>query len=97
MKNRISKIMRTMLIQAKKAAKTHEENMRLNTEHITKDSRFWNEVNVLTKKAYLFFLAIEPSCRLKGYGSRTIETLKAEYPEKNIVKQRGIVHNEQKI
>lgn len=71
--------------------------MRLNTEHITKDSRFWNEVNVLTKKAYLFFLAIEPSCRLKGYGSRTIETLKAEYPEKNIVKQRGIVHNEQKI
>lgn len=30
--------------------------------------------------AYLFFLAIEPSCRAKGYGGRAIETLKAQYP-----------------
>ena len=35
--------------------------------------------------AYLFFLAIEPSCRSKGYGSRAIETLKAEYPGKKQV------------
>lgn len=32
--------------------------------------------------AYLFFLAIDASCRSKGYGSRAIETLKAEYPDK---------------
>lgn len=31
---------------------------------------------------YLFFLAISPSCRSKGYGSRAIETLKAQYPGK---------------
>ena len=104
--------------------------MRLKTEHITKDSCFWNEVNVLAKEAfppeeylapaklaemseadgfdflalkdgeafvgfmavmiyenlaYLFFLAIDPSCRSKGYGSRAVETLKAEYPEKKQV------------
>ncbi len=33
--------------------------------------------------AYLFFLAIDPSCRSRGYGSRAIETLKAEYPGKS--------------
>ena len=32
--------------------------------------------------AYLFFLAIRPDYRCQGYGSRSIETLKAEYPEK---------------
>lgn len=32
--------------------------------------------------AYLFFLAIKASSRGKGYGSRAIETLKAEYPDK---------------
>lgn len=32
--------------------------------------------------AYLFFLAIDKNCRNKGYGSRAIETLKAEYPDK---------------
>lgn len=32
--------------------------------------------------AYLFFLAIDSSCRSKGYGSRAIETLKAEYQDK---------------
>ncbi len=30
--------------------------------------------------AYLFFLAIDSTCRSKGYGGRAIETLKAEYP-----------------
>ena len=34
---------------------------------------------------YLFFLAIEPSCRAKGYGSRAIETLRALYPGKKQV------------
>lgn len=32
--------------------------------------------------AYLFFLAIDESCRGKGYGSRAIETLKAKYLDK---------------
>lgn len=32
--------------------------------------------------AYLFFLAIDAASRSKGYGSRAIETLKAEYPDK---------------
>lgn len=35
--------------------------------------------------AYLFFLAIDPTCRSRGYGSRAIETLKAEYPGKKQV------------
>lgn len=35
--------------------------------------------------AYLFFLAINPSYRSKGYGGRAIETLKAEYPGKKQV------------
>ncbi|HJB94605.1 MAG TPA: GNAT family N-acetyltransferase [Candidatus Mediterraneibacter intestinigallinarum] len=101
--------------------------MKLNTEHITKNSRYWNNVNELAKEAfppeeyiapaelaemakadnfdflalkdgdsfvgfmavmtyenlaYLFFLAIDSACRSKGYGSRAIETLKAEYPGK---------------
>ena len=42
--------------------------MKLNTECITKNSRFWKEVNALAKEAfppeedlsYLFFLAIDP-------------------------------------
>lgn len=37
------------------------------------------------KMVYLFFLAITPSCRSKGYGSRAIETLKAQYPGKTQV------------
>lgn len=32
--------------------------------------------------AYLFFLAIDADCRGKGYGSRAIETLRAEYSDK---------------
>ena len=32
--------------------------------------------------AYLFFLAIDSSCRSKGYGSSAIETMKATYPNK---------------
>ena len=35
--------------------------------------------------AYLFVLAINSTCRSKGYGSRAIETLKAEYPGKKQV------------
>ena len=35
--------------------------------------------------AYLFFLAIDSSCRAKGYGSRAIETLRALYPDKKQV------------
>ena len=35
--------------------------------------------------AYLFFLAIDPSCRAKGYGSRAVETLRALYPGKTQV------------
>lgn len=104
--------------------------MRLHTERITENSRFWDKVNNLAKEAfppeeylapsklvemanadtfdflaltdgdsfvgfmavqiyqdlaYLFFLAIDPSCRSKGYGSRAIETLKLEYPGKKQV------------
>lgn len=35
--------------------------------------------------AYLFFLAISPDCRSRGYGSRAIETLKEKYPNKKQV------------
>ncbi len=35
--------------------------------------------------SYLFFLAIDPCQRGKGYGSRAIETLKAAYPNKTQV------------
>ena len=42
-------------------------------------------VMIYESLAYLFFLAIDPSCRSKGYGSRAIETLKAEYPGKKQV------------
>lgn len=101
--------------------------MRLNIEHITQESRFWEKVNALAKEAfppeeylaptklvrmagsenfdflalldgdafvgfmvvmlyedmaYLFFLAIDADSRGRGYGSRAIETLKAEYPDK---------------
>lgn len=104
--------------------------MKLNTEHITQGSRFWDDVNALAKEAfppeeylapselvkmaeeggfdflaltdhdafvgfmavkiyremaYLFFLAIAPTFRSKGYGSRAIETLKAQYPGKTQV------------
>lgn len=101
--------------------------MRLHTEAITPESRFWAQVNALAKEAfppeeylapselvkmarsdnfdflalldgdafvgfmvimlyenmaYLFFLAIDAQCRSKGYGSRAIETLLTEYPDK---------------
>lgn len=104
--------------------------MKLNTEHITQGSRFWDDVNALAKEAfppaeylapselvkmaeedgfdflaltdhdalvgfmavkiyremaYLFFLAIAPAFRSKGYGSRAIETLRAAYPGKQQV------------
>lgn len=35
--------------------------------------------------AYLFFLAISPSFRSKGYGSRAIQWLKTHYPDKKHV------------
>lgn len=104
--------------------------MKLSTEKITRESRFWQQINFLAKEAfppeeylapdklvkmskadnfdflaltdddafigfmvvqthkelaYLFFLAIDPSCRAKGYGSRAIETLRALYPDKKQV------------
>ena len=37
------------------------------------------------KMVYLFFLAIVPACRSKGYGSCAIEALKAQYPGKTQV------------
>ena len=39
-------------------------------------------VKIYKDLAYLFFLAIKPACRSKGYGSRAVETLKAKYPGK---------------
>lgn len=39
-------------------------------------------VQTFENLAYLFFLAIDADNREKGYGSRAIETLKAEYPNK---------------
>ncbi len=39
-------------------------------------------VKLYKKMTYLFFLAIDPNCRAKGYGSRAIETLKANYPDR---------------
>ena len=104
--------------------------MKLKTEYIMEDNRFWSEINSLAKEAfppeeylapielvkmskeddfdfllltanerfvgfmvvqtyknmaYLFFLAIESSCRSKGYGSYAIEALKETYPEKKQV------------
>ncbi len=104
--------------------------MQLNTERISKESRFWQQINSLAKEAfppeeylapdklvemskadnfdffaltdgnvfvgymavqmykdlaYLFFLAIDSSCRAKGYGSRAIETLRTLYPGKKQV------------
>jgi len=37
------------------------------------------------KMIYLFFLAITPACRSKGYGSRAIEALKEQFPDKTQV------------
>jgi len=37
------------------------------------------------KMVYLFFLAILPACRSKGYGSKAVEALKAHYPNKTHV------------
>ena len=58
-------------------------------------------VKVYKNLVYLFFLAIEPSFRSKGYGSRAIETLKARYPgKKQIVDfemiDENAVNNEQR-
>lgn len=121
--------------------------MILNTERISKESRFWQQVNSLAKEAfpseeylapetlvemsladnfdffaltdsdafigfmvvqthkdlaYLFFLAIAPSCRAKGYGSRAVETLRALYPGKTQVvdfemPDSAVLNNEQRI
>ena len=121
--------------------------MKLNTEKITRESRFWQQVNSLAKEAfppeeylapdklvemsladnfdflaltdgdifvgfmvvqtyknlaYLFFLAIVPSFRAKGYGSRSIETLRLLYPNKKQVvdfemQDETAPNNEQRI
>ena len=121
--------------------------MKLNTEKIIKESRFWHQINSLAKEAfppeeylapdklvemsltdsfdffaltdsdtfigfmvvqtyknlaYLFFLAIDPSFRAKGYGSRAIETLQALYPNKKQVvdfemPDKEAPNNEQRI
>lgn len=39
-------------------------------------------VQIYESLVYLFFLAIDPSCRSKGYGSEAIKALKARYPDK---------------
>lgn len=39
----------------------------------------------MAKTDQLDFWAIDPTCRSRGYGSRAIETLKAEYPGKKQV------------
>ncbi len=39
-------------------------------------------VQTYPNMAYLFFLAIDENSRSKGYGSRAIETLREEYPNK---------------
>lgn len=104
--------------------------MKLTTEPIKPDHRFWANIHALAKEAfpieeylapellvnmaesdqvdflalteqdlfvgfmvvqtyqdlaYLFFLAIDPISRSKGYGSRAIETLKEIYPDKKQV------------
>ncbi len=54
---------------------------------LTDDEQFAGFMVVQTHKkiAYLFFLAIDSSCRSKGYGSYAIEALKEAYPEKKQV------------
>ena len=54
---------------------------------LTDDEQFVGFMVVQTHKnlAYLFFLAIDSSCRSKGYGSYAIEALKEAYPEKKQV------------
>lgn len=42
-------------------------------------------VQLYKELSYLFFLAVDPSCRSKGYGGRAIETLKTLYPQKQQV------------
>ena len=113
--------------------------MKLNTERVSKESRFWQQIDSLAKESfppeeylapdqlvemskadnfdffaltdgnafvgfmvvqthknlsYLFFLAIDPSCRAKGYGSRAIETLRALYPDKTQVVDFEMLDNE---
>lgn len=121
--------------------------MKLHTEKITKENRFWQQINFLAKEAfppeeylapdtlvemskedsfdfwaltdkdtfigfmvvktykdlaYLFFLAIAPAYRAKGYGSRAIETLRALYPDKKQIvdfeaQDKTAPNNEQRI
>ena len=54
---------------------------------LTDDEQFEGFMVVQTHRnlAYLFFLAIDSSCRSKGYGSYAIEALKEAYPEKKQV------------
>lgn len=54
---------------------------------LTDNERFvgFMVVQIYEKIAYLFFLAIDESCRSMGYGTRAIETLRALYPDKQQV------------
>ncbi len=52
--------------------------------------------------AYLFYLAMDPSCRGKGYGSDTLRALKREYADKNLLiaiepLQEGAPNYEQRV
>lgn len=54
---------------------------------LTEDEKFigFMAVQIYNNLSYLFFLAIASDVRSKGYGSKVIETLKEQYPNKNQV------------
>ena len=54
---------------------------------LTDDDQFvgFMVVQLHEELAYLFFLAIDYSCRSKGYGGYALETLRATYPDKKQV------------
>ena len=61
--------------------------MRFSTEHITKDSRFWDEVNVLAKEAFPpeEYLAPAKLAEMVEADGFDFLALKAEYPQKKQV------------
>lgn len=63
------------------------ESGTLNFFELSDDGRFVGFAAVLNYKklSYLFFLAIAPECRSKGYGSLAIEGLRKLYSEKKHV------------
>lgn len=54
---------------------------------LTEEDRFvgYMAVRLYEDLVYLFFLAIDPSRRGQGYGSRALETLRARYSERQLV------------